>query len=150
MSILGGKLYLGTAAAVPVLGSVVVKVGLKLVIQLDLCFFALDDHIIDVVGLVGIGTRHFHVENHACGTIWHGVVALHLYPLTGSCLCSSHLIVVIRSVGIGIDHFDCHVLLAASFIHRAGRNLIALSGSHNASQRAPRCAPAGSTVIAIQ
>ena len=150
VGVLGGEFYLGTAAAVPVLGSVVVKVGLKLVIQLDLCFFALDDHIIDVVGLVGIGTRHFHVENHACGTIWHGVVALHLYPLTGSCLCSSHLIVVIRSVSIGIDHFDCHVLLAASFIHRAGRNLIALSGSHNASQRAPRCAPAGSTVIAIQ
>ena len=150
VGILGGEFYLGTAAAVPLLGGVVVEVGFEFVVQLDFCLFAFNDDVVNIIGLVGIGIRHLHIEDHIGGTGGNGVVALHLHPLSSSCLCSSHLIVVIRSVSIGIDHFDRHVLLTAALVHGTGRDLVALSGSHDSGQGAAGSTPVGGAVIAVQ
>ena len=150
VGVLGGEFHLGTATAVPLLGGVVVEVGFKLVVQLNLCLFALDDHIINIIGLVGACIGHLHIEDHTGSTVGNGVIALHLHPLSGSCLCSGNLVVVICAVGIGVDHLDRHVLLTAALVHGAGRDLVALTGSHDPGQRAAGCAPAGGTVIAVQ
>ena len=84
------------------------------------------------------------------GTGGNGVVALHLYPLSRSCLCGGNLIVVVCAVGIGVDHFDRHVLLTAALVHGTGRDLVALSGSHDSGQGAAGSTPVGGAVIAVQ
>ena len=150
VGVLGGEFYLGTAAAVPLLGGVVVEVGFELVVQLDLCLFAFNDDVVNIIGLVGIGIRHLHIEDHIGGTGGNGVVALYLHPLSRSCLCGGNLIVVVCAVGIGVDHFDRHVLLTAALVHGTGRDLVALSGSHDSGQGAAGSTPVGGAVIAVQ
>ena len=57
---------------------------------------------------------------------------------------------MVCAAGVGVDHFDRHVLLTAALIHGAGRDLIALSGSHDSRQRAAGRTPLCGAVVAVQ
>ena len=139
------------ASARPALCRSIIKVIVVFGFIGNIHFFPVDRNIINVIALISICPRHFHIQNDIRDILRNGITARQLCPFALLGVDILDVLVLVFSAAVGVKQLQCHVLIVVSVCeHCISGKGIGLSRYGNAGQGAARCTPACGAVKDIQ